>query len=94
MDAASSERAGPCTDGHAFGGARSWPVHYDGGNRTNHVCRCTRCGHHGVVCRGSVCPLKPGGYATPLGHAIRKREEWEAGRCDRERELDAIWNGV
>lgn len=71
--------AEPCANGqHRWG--YSWPVHYNGGNSTNHVCACLHCSWHGVVIRYSnrkseLRPLKPEDYGEGrLGFAIRERE--------------------
>ena len=68
----------PCAGGqHRWG--NSWPVHYNGGNSTNHVRTCLDCRWHGVVLRYSnskskLCILKPEDYEGRFGVAIREHE--------------------
>ena len=70
----------PCADDQHKWEPGCWPVHYDGGCHTRHVCKCLDCGWHGVVVRYSnrnsaTCALKPDDYAQPLGLAIREHEQ-------------------
>ena len=69
----------PCANDQHRWAPGSWPVHYNGGNSTNHVRKCLDCDTYGVAIRYSnrkstTCPLKPEAYEKPLGRAVREHE--------------------
>lgn len=87
----------PC-DG---GGARhQWSglvyVHYhNGGQYTNHVCKCRVCGVHGLHFKRQTTAFDASRYASELGRAVLAKDAdlRDRAREDRARDLDNAFVG-